>query len=124
MKSKAIVLGHPAHPMLIPFPIAFLTGAVVFDAVGWLRGASSWWTTGGHLALAGIVTALLAAVPGLIDYVYTVPPNSTGKKRATKHMAVNLSAVALFAVAAWIRGGADAPPSLIVLGVEVLGMGL
>jgi uncharacterized membrane protein len=30
MKSKAVLLGHPVHPMLIPFPVAFLTGAVVF----------------------------------------------------------------------------------------------
>jgi hypothetical protein len=28
MKSKAVVLGHPLHPMLVPFPFAFLTGAV------------------------------------------------------------------------------------------------
>ena len=32
MKSKAVALGHPIHPMLIPFPFAFLTGAVLFDA--------------------------------------------------------------------------------------------
>ena len=59
--------------MLIPFPFAFLTGAALFDAAGWLRGVPSWWTTGGHLSLAGIATALLAAIPGLIDYLYTVP---------------------------------------------------
>ena len=34
MKSKAVALGHPIHPMLIPFPFAFLTGAVLFDAPG------------------------------------------------------------------------------------------
>jgi uncharacterized membrane protein len=34
MKSKAVLLGHPVHPMLIPFPFAFLTGAFAFDAMG------------------------------------------------------------------------------------------
>src|SRR6476469_2146304 len=87
MRSKATLLGHPVHPMLIPFPIAFLTGAVGFDAAGWLGDAPAWWTTGGYLGCAGIVTALLAAVPGFVDYLYTVPPKSSGKERATKHMA-------------------------------------
>ena len=36
MKSKAAALGYPIHPMLIPFPFAFLTGADLFDAAGWL----------------------------------------------------------------------------------------
>src|SRR5918995_7089937 len=103
MKSKATLLGHPAHPMLIPFPFAFLTGAFLFDAAGWLRNVPSWWTTGAHLSFAGIATAVLAALPGLIDYLYTVPPNSTAKTRATKHMVANLAAVAMFAVAWWIR---------------------
>jgi uncharacterized membrane protein/nitrite reductase/ring-hydroxylating ferredoxin subunit len=124
MKSKAVLLGHPIHPMLIPFPIAFLTGAMLFDAVGWLLSSSALWTTGGHLGAAGIVTALLAAVPGLIDYLYTVPPNSSGKTRATKHMRTMLLSVALFAAAWLIRGGAAEPPQLAVLGLELAGVSL
>ena len=120
MKSKALLLGHPLHPMLIPFPIAFLTGAVAFDVAGRLAGEPAWWTTGGHLGLAGIATAVIAAIPGLIDYVYTVPPDSTGKRRATKHLASNLSAVALFALAWWIRGSAAAGPTFMVLVIEVV----
>ena len=122
MKSKAVLLGHPIHPMLIPFPFAFLVGAVVFDAGGWVGDVPSWWTTGAYLAAAGIATALLAAVPGVIDYIYTVPPNSSGKKRATRHMALNLTAVALFAVAWWIRGDAAVRPGALVLGLEALGL--
>lgn len=30
-KSTASVAGHPLHPMLIPFPIAFFVGALVVD---------------------------------------------------------------------------------------------
>lgn len=124
MKSKATVWGHPIHPMLIPFPFAFLIGAVLFDAAGWLREVPEWWTTGGHLSAAGIVAAVLAAIPGSIDYLYTVPPDSSAKARATRHMQVNLSAVALFAGAWWIRGGPLVRPDIVVLGLEVLGFGL
>lgn len=124
MRSRASYKGHPIHPALIPFPFAFLYGAFVFDALGRVLGRESLWTTGAYLAAAGIGTALLAAVPGIIDYMYTVPPNSTGKKRATRHGLVNLSAVVLFALAWWIRGAADASPGLLVLAIEAVGIAL
>ena len=67
MRSKASFRGHPVHPALIPFPFAFLTGAFLFDAAGRLADRPSLWTTGSHLAIAGVIAALVAGVPGLID---------------------------------------------------------
>ena len=121
MRSRASFRSHPIHPALIPFPLAFLFGAIGFDLAGHITSQSSLWTTGGYLALTGIAMALLAAIPGLIDYLYTVPPKSSGKRRATRHMAVNLTAVALFALAFWIRGGANAEPPLASLALGVIG---
>jgi nitrite reductase/ring-hydroxylating ferredoxin subunit/uncharacterized membrane protein len=118
MRSKASFRGHPSHPALIPFPFAFLIGAFLFDVAGVWLNRSALWTTGAHLALAGVLTGVIAAIPGLIDYFYTVPPNSTGKKRATKHMALNLTAIALFALVWWLRGAAAVQPDLILLGIE------
>jgi nitrite reductase/ring-hydroxylating ferredoxin subunit/uncharacterized membrane protein len=118
MRSRASFKGHPLHAALIPFPFAFLTGAFVFDLLGRWLDKPSLWTTGAHLALAGIAFALIAAVPGLIDYIFTVPPKSTGKTRATKHMVVNLSAVGLFAVATYVRGAAGVAPDPVILIVE------
>jgi len=122
MRSRATALGHPVHPMLIPFPIAFLAGAVLFDLAGRLRDVPAWWTTGGYLLVAGIATALLAAVPGIIDYLHSVPPKSSAKERATKHMAANSTAVVLFGIAAWLRGGVAVQPGVIVLGIEVIAL--
>lgn len=124
MRSKASYKGHPIHPALIPFPIAFLYGAFLFDAAGRIASRPSWWITGQHLAVAGIAMALVAAVPGFIDYRHTVPPRSTGKQRATRHMAAMLGAVALFALAWWLRGGVDDPPGIPQLVLEGLGAGL
>jgi nitrite reductase/ring-hydroxylating ferredoxin subunit/uncharacterized membrane protein len=107
MRSRASYKAHPIHPALIPFPFAFLYGALGFTLAGRLADNAGWWTTGRYLAIAGVAAALVAAVPGLIDYIYSVPPNSTGKTRATKHMIANLSAVTLFFVA-WLLGR-DAP---------------
>lgn len=120
--AKASYQGHPLHPALIPFPFAFLTGAFVFDAAGWLFSVPSWWATGGHLAAAGVITALVAAVPGFVDYLYTVPPRSTGKQRATRHMLINLSAVGLMAVA-WLTRCAAAPAPAVI-GLELIAVAL
>ena len=122
MRSKASYKGHPIHPALIPFPFAFLYGAFFFDLAGRLFERPSWWTTGGYLAGIGIVAALVAAVPGFIDYFGTVPPNSSGKRRATTHMLVNLAAVALF-IGAWVaRGEAELAPGIAVLSLEGIGV--
>src|SRR3954454_6762482 len=124
MRSRASVRGHPIHPALIPFPFAFLYGAFLFDLAGRWAERPGWWATGGRLGLLGIAAALVAAIPGFIDYFSTVPPNSSGKRRATKHMAVNLTAVVLFAAAWAIRKEAGASPGTAVLLLEGLGLGL
>jgi nitrite reductase/ring-hydroxylating ferredoxin subunit/uncharacterized membrane protein len=119
VRSKASFRSHPIHPALIPFPFAFLVGSFVFDLLGWLAGAPMLSRTAAHLAIAGLATAFLAAVPGLIDYVYTVPPRSSGKQRALRHAVANVTALVLFAAAWWLRGF-DAPASVISLAIQVL----
>jgi uncharacterized membrane protein/nitrite reductase/ring-hydroxylating ferredoxin subunit len=122
MRSKASVDGHPLHPGLIPFPFAFLIGAFVFNAAGLAFGEPSWWTTGFHLSIAGIVTAVLAAIPGFIDYFATVPPRSAARSKATWHMLLALGTLVLFVVAMLLRGSAAAPPTLLVLALQLVGV--
>lgn len=128
MRTRASFKSHAFHQMLIPFPIAFLVGAFVFDVAGTMAGAAAWVTTGGYLAIVGVAMAVVAAVPGFIDYLYSVPPRSSAKRRATRHLLVNLSAVALFVIALLVRdGGAPGPGAgTLVLqgaGLILLGMG-
>lgn len=123
MKSRAHVKGHPLHPALIPFPFAFLTGAVVFDVIGVTTGAASFWATAAHLQIAGIAAGLLAAVPGVIDFIYTVPPDSSGKRRAARHGLGNSGALALFAIAVLTRGPGW-HPELTTFALEIPAMAL
>jgi uncharacterized membrane protein len=121
MRSAAHFRGHPIHAVLVPFPLAFLIGAFVFDVGGVLLNQPGLWRTGSHLAAAGIVTALFAAIPGFIDYVRAVPPQSSGRERATRHMLLNLTTVAVFAVAVALRGFTAREPGLLPLVLEGLG---
>lgn len=123
MRSRAHFKAHPIHPALIPFPFAFLTGAFLFDAAGAVFARSAWAATASHLTVAGIVSGLLAAVPGVIDYFYTVPPDSSGKNRARKHGIGNVVVLALFG-AAWMMRTAPDSPSAATLVLEGLGAAL
>ncbi len=118
MRSKAHFRGHPIHPALVHFPIAFLVGAFGFDLIGQLAGSPGLWATGFYLALAGVVTAVVAAVPGFVDYFATVPPQSSAKRRATWHMVLNLAAVGLFLAALGLRGGPEGVPDAAVMVAE------
>ena len=66
-QSTASIAGHPLHPMLIPFPIAFFVSTFVCDLAFWRTGDPFWATGALWLLGAGLVMAALAAVIGLID---------------------------------------------------------
>jgi uncharacterized membrane protein len=75
--SMMAIRGHPIHPMLIPFPIAFLTGALLID-VAFLALADAFFARMSVWLLgAGLVTGALAAVPGLVDLVAEKRARST-----------------------------------------------
>jgi uncharacterized membrane protein len=99
MKSTAHVKGHPVHPMLIPYPFALLSSATVFDVGVRATGNKAWATTASHLVVAGVGTALLAAVPGIIDYFGSVPRRTQARRFAAMHALSNMSALACFVAA-------------------------
>jgi nitrite reductase/ring-hydroxylating ferredoxin subunit/uncharacterized membrane protein len=121
MKSRASFKSHPLHPMLIPIPIGFLVGALLLNVLGLIWNAPAWWSTAQLLAGLGIVAGLIAAVPGFIDYLYTVPPESSGKTRAVKHAIANVAALVLFGIALALRGDLEVPPGAVVIGLQVAG---
>ena len=122
VRSRAHYQSHPLHPALIPFPFAFLIGAVLFDLAALALGRPALGTSGAHLTLAGIAMGLVAAIPGAIDYVYSVPPDSSGKTRATRHALFNVAALSAFAVAFFLRQHDWQPTAGAVL-LELAGAG-
>jgi nitrite reductase/ring-hydroxylating ferredoxin subunit/uncharacterized membrane protein len=109
--------------MLIPFPFAYLFGSAVVGAWARAAGKRKWYRTAHHMNRLGLASAMMAAVPGLVDYTFAVPPKSSARERATRHMFVNLSAVGLFAAAGASRRGDQPPPMWAVL-AELAGAGL
>lgn len=122
MKSKANIKGHPLHPILVSFPVAFLTGALISDICGLIYHRNGFIETALYLEIGGIGFALVAAIPGLIDFIFTVPPKSTGKKRAARHGLTNLAVILFFATALFCRLYLINVSLFIIIGLEVIGV--
>ena len=125
ISSSASIKGHPVHPMLVGFPIGLWVFALVCDVVHAVSGSAIWQTVATFLVAGGIVGALLAAVPGLIDY-FSIG-EAEMRRIANRHLAVNLSAVAIFAIDLWLRFRlpveSNVPLGLSVVGVIAISLG-
>jgi uncharacterized membrane protein len=102
MRTPATIAKHPLHPMLIVFPVGLWIFSLVCD-IAVLAGATSpgWQTAAFYTMVGGFVGALAAAVPGLIDLLSLRVARV--RRIAITHMALNLVAVALYAVNIWLR---------------------
>ena len=67
--STATLGGHPIHPMLVPFPIAFFVGTFVTDLLYWKTTNLMWQQFSAWLLTAGLVMAGFAVVAGRSDYL-------------------------------------------------------
>lgn len=114
--STARVRGHPIHPMLIPFPIAFLVSTFVCDLIYWLTGNTAWSAVTLYLLGAALITAALAAVVGFIDFF--------GEQRirqisaAWHHMTGNLIAVVL-SIWNWYRRYEAGDVAVLPIGIII-----
>lgn len=99
MYSKIKIAGHPVHPMLIAFPVAFYTAALVCYIVYDTNSNPFWFKVAVVANIAGVAMAALAAIPGFIDWL-NIPSDSRAKKTGMNHMIFNVVALVCFAIAA------------------------
>ncbi len=114
--STVHVAKHPLHPLIVTFPIAFLTGALATDAAYWLTNDAFWARASFWLILGGLVTGLVAAATGMSDFlrIGRVREHSAG----WAHMVGNIAALTLSAANLWLRwnnqSGAILPTGIIL----------
>jgi uncharacterized membrane protein len=112
MRTPAAIARHPIHPMLVPIPIGLWIFSLVCDLVYAGGSTNPAWTTVAFYCMGGgIVGALAAALPGLIDLL-SLPAGP--RKTAVLHMTINLVVVALYAVNFWMRMSAPENPGKLV----------
>jgi uncharacterized membrane protein len=115
-RSTARILGHPIHPMLVPYPIAFLLGTLVTDLIYWQVGDGYWASMSFYLLAAGIATALLAALAGFTDFLGERRIRAIG--HAWHHMLGNLLAVSVSIVNLLLRLG-DPAAAIVPTGLAL-----
>jgi uncharacterized membrane protein len=113
-RSTASIAGHPIHPMLIPFPIAFFVATFVCDLIFWRTGDPGWVTATQWLLGAGLIMAALAAVAGLTDVLGDSQIRNLGT--AWLHAAGNVLVV-LIELYNWYLRYKDGPAAVISTGL-------
>ena len=96
--SKVRIAGHPVHPMLIAFPVTFYTATLLGFAAYAATIDLFWWRLGLWSNAAGVLTALIAAIPGFIDWAAGIPKGHPAKATGRVHMLFNVVALVLFTI--------------------------
>src|SRR4051812_15706498 len=124
-QSTARFMGHPIHPMLVPFPIAFFIGTLLADLAFLKTGDAFWARAAFWLLAAGLAGAALAALAGLTDFLGD--RRIRGLSDAWMHMRGNVTAVAIEAVNLVLRlhdpSAAIASPGVYLSGAAFLLLG-
>jgi uncharacterized membrane protein len=104
--------------MLVTVPIGLWVFSLVCDFVFGSTGDSRWDTTAYFTLAGGIVGALLAAVPGLLDFVGLHEPRE--RRTATNHLILNLAIVALQVINFWLRSQPQYSGSRLPMWISVV----
>jgi uncharacterized membrane protein len=89
--------GRAIHPILVPFPIACFTGALVTDLAYWQTDDVLWETFSDWLITAGMIMAGFAIIAFVIDVVGRKPIRTLGWPHAVGYLlAVLLSLLNAF----------------------------
>ena len=102
MRAKARLFGHPIHQMLIVFPLGLLATSLFFDIAHLSSGNPQWALISYWLIAVGIISGLVAAVFGLIDFL-AIPAGTRAKRIGLLHGAANGVVLVLFLISWLVR---------------------
>jgi len=125
MYSKVKILGHPVHPMLVGFPVAFYTATFVGFVVYAATDNPFWYRLAVVANWAGVVTAAVAALPGFIDWATGIPRGTAAKQTGLIHMALNVTALTVFLINGLVttdRWDEVFPPSGVGIVLSAIGV--
>lgn len=96
--SVAQLMGYAIHPILVAFPICLYAIATVSFIAYAFNFQSFWFRAGFYATVAGVIMAVIAAIPGVVDYFGSIPPKDEAKKVGRLHIAFNALALVLFVI--------------------------
>jgi uncharacterized membrane protein len=123
MRSRATLLGHAIHPMLIVFPIGLLTTAVIFDVTQIFTDNPRWGDISFWMISAGLIGGIAAAIFGVIDW-FGIPRGTRARRIGVFHGFGNAFVLLLFGMSWFSRLGAPSTATPMAIGLGVVGVAL
>lgn len=123
MESRAKLLGHPIHQMLIAFPLGLLGVSPVFDVLRFALDSELMAVVAYYMIGAGVIAALVAAPFGTVDWL-AIPRSTRARRIGALHGAGNLVVAALFAASWFLRRDNPGQPPLAALLLSFAGAAL
>lgn len=133
MKSRLHIGGHPIHAMVVGYPVALYTAALVCDLLYLAFQDAFWFRMAFWAVVFGLVTHVAAAATGLPDFLAVMragPSQKEARRAAASHLVfgvgllivqgLNLGVRNLGAVPA--TGSIGLPLAVNVIAVAVLGI--
>ncbi len=114
MESRVKEFGHPAHPLMIVFPLGLFFTALIFDVIQLFNNDGIWSLISFYLIGTGLIFGVVAAVLGAIDW-RAIPAGTRAKRIGNMHAAANIGMMILFAISWLIRMGDPARPEALAI---------
>jgi uncharacterized membrane protein len=109
--------------MLIVFPLGLLATALLFDVVQLITGDGFWSEMSYWMIAAGVISGLIAAPFGLVDWL-AIPARTRAKRIGAIHGGGNVVVLALYGLSWLMRSADPAAPETPALVLAFLGGGL
>jgi uncharacterized membrane protein len=101
MRAPASFAKHPFHPMLVAIPIGLFVASFASDAISFWQDGKLWRDLTFYNLIGGIIGAVVAAIPGFIDYVAL--KDEKVLPLAHRHFGVNVALLGLYSINLWVR---------------------
>jgi uncharacterized membrane protein len=119
--TAVAVSGHPLHPMLVTFPIAFLTAALPSDVAFLYFGDPFWARMSFWLVGVGTLMGVLAGIAGTAELLAI--PGIRRRVAAWNHFVASVMLLAVsFANWAWRLGDVEAAVAPCGVAMSALGV--
>lgn len=123
MESRAKLFGHPAHTILIAFPVGLLMTALIFDIAYLATNNAQFAIVSYWMIVAGVLGGLISAVFGLVDW-FAIPGGTRAKAVGLWHGVGNVAALLLFVISGWLRSPLPQAPNWAAITLGVIGVGI
>jgi nitrite reductase/ring-hydroxylating ferredoxin subunit/uncharacterized membrane protein len=112
---KGKPLRQPLHALMVHFPVGLLGFSALLDLLSYFGEEGNVFVRGAFYSISlGLITGVLAAIPGLADYS-GIREDHPAKRIGAWHLALNATALILFGISLLWRLGVPEAPSTPVL---------